>query len=134
MLSIFNWFQQRKKITALCIIMWAVIILAACLIPSKDVPSLSIFQYDKLVHFGIFGLLSFLMLLYLKNPRLVPQGLWVWIICTVYGYFIELLQGSGITEGRSYDGFDELADSFGAGLGVLIFFLFHFLNTRFKKD
>ena len=49
MLTIFNWFRNHKTIAAWCAYIWAAIIFAACLIPGRDVPSLSIFQYDKII-------------------------------------------------------------------------------------
>lgn len=130
MLTIFNWLRNHKKIAAFCFYTWAAIIFAACLLPGKDVPSLSIFQYDKVIHFAIFALLAFLFLLLFKNPVLKKEGLIVFLSCTAYGYFVELLQGSGITEGRSFDHYDALADAVGAALGLLVFFIFRYLGDR----
>lgn len=133
MLTIFNWFRKNKKLAALCAYIWAAIIFAACLIPGRDVPSLTIFQYDKLVHFGIFALLSFLFLLQMKQPTLKKRGLYTFLACTAYGYFVEIMQGSGITEGRAFDHLDALADGIGAILGVLIFFAMkHFANKKIE--
>jgi len=130
MLTIFNWLRSHKKIAAFCFYTWAAIIFAACLLPGKDVPSLSIFQYDKLIHFAIFALLAFLFLLLFKNPVLKKEGLIVFFSCTAYGYLVELLQGSGITEGRSFDHYDALADAVGAALGLLVFFVFRYWGDK----
>ncbi len=130
MLTIFNWLRSHKKIAAFCFYTWAAIIFAACLLPGKDVPSLSIFQYDKVIHFGIFALLAFLFLLLFKNPVLKKEGLIVFLSCTAYGYLVELLQGSGITEGRSFDHYDALADAVGAALGLLVFFVFRYWGDK----
>ncbi|HRP88917.1 MAG TPA: VanZ family protein [Edaphocola sp.] len=134
MLSIFQWFKNHKKIAALCASFWAAIIFAACLIPGRDVPSLSIFQYDKLVHFGIFGILAFQILYLFKNPRPFPHGISIWILVTIYGYLIEFLQGSGLTQGRSYDGLDALADSIGAGIGIGCFLIMEYFSSRRKQQ
>lgn len=125
MISIFNWFINHRKLAALCAYIWAAIIFAACLIPGRDVPSLSIFQYDKLLHFAIFALLAFLILLQMKRrrPRLLKEGLYTLLAGIAYGYFVEIMQGSGITEGRAFDHYDAMADGIGALLGVLIFFI-----------
>lgn len=123
MLTIFNWLRSHKKIAAFCFYTWAAIIFAACLIPGRDVPSLSIFQHDKLIHFAIFALLAFLFLLLFKKPVLKKEGWIVFLSCTACGYLVELLQGSGITAGRSFDHYDALADAVGAVLGILVFFM-----------
>lgn len=130
MLTIFNWLRSHKKIAAFCFYTWAAIIFAACLLPGKDVPSLSIFQYDKVIHFAIFALLAFLFPLLFKNPVLKQEGLIVFLSCTAYGYFVELLQGSGITEGRSFDHYDGLADAVGAALGLLVFFVLRYFGDK----
>lgn len=130
MLTIFNWFRKHKKVAAFCFYTWAAIIFGACLMPGKDVPSLSIFQYDKLIHFGIFGLLAFLFLFLFRNPALKQAGIIVFLSCTAYGYFVEILQGSGITAGRSFDHYDALADAVGAALGVIIFFVLKYFGDR----
>lgn len=133
MLALFNWLRDNKTIAAWCAYTWAAIIFAACLIPGREVPSLSIFQYDKLIHFGIFALLAFLLLFLVKEPKKV-HGLLVFLACTGYGYFVELLQGSGITEGRAFDHLDAFADSLGAVAGVVIFFLLrHFADNKSTK-
>ncbi len=134
MITIFNWFRNHEKIAAFCFYTWAAIIFAACLIPGRDVPSFTIFQYDKLIHFGIFALLAFLLLLQMQQPTLKKQGLYTFLACAAYGYFVEIMQGSGITAGRAFDHFDALADALGAGLGVMIFFVMkHFAEKRLKK-
>lgn len=134
MLTIFNWLRSHKKIAAFCFYTWAAIIFAACLLPGKDVPSLSVFQYDKMIHFAIFALLAFLLLLLFKNPVLRKEGSIVFLSCTAYGYFVELLQGSGITAGRSFDHYDALADAVGAVLGIFLFFILKFFGAKRSKS
>lgn len=132
MLTIFIWLKNNKNIAALCAYVWAAIIFGACLIPGRDVPSFTIFRFDKVLHFGIFGLLAFLLLFRFQKPKILNQGLVIWLVCSAYGYLIEVLQGSGITEGRSFDNYDALADSMGAVLGVFCFFIFNYLLTKRK--
>ncbi|RYD99569.1 MAG: hypothetical protein EOP54_03590 [Sphingobacteriales bacterium] len=135
MLTMFNWLRGHKTIAAFCFYTWAAIIFAACLLPGKDVPSLSVFQYDKVIHFAIFALMAFLFLLLFSNPVLKKEGLIVFLSCTAYGYCVELLQGSGITEGRSFDHYDALADAVGTALGVVLFFTFkHFGDKQKAKS
>lgn len=130
MLALFNWMREHKKIAAWCFFTWAAIIFVACLIPGREVPSLSIFQYDKVLHCGIFALLAFLFLFLFEEPTLKKHGALSFLVCTAYGYFVETMQGSGITEGRTFDHFDALADSVGAILGVLFFFLLKYLTDK----
>lgn len=131
MKTIFSWFLKHKKIAALCAYTWAAVILGACLLPGRDVPSISLFQHDKLLHFAIFGLLSFLVL-FRFTPLHFKDCFVVWLLCTAYGYLVELLQGSGITQGRAFDHFDALADSLGAALGILFFCGMNALVERSK--
>lgn len=121
MRSVFNWLVHHKKRAACLSIGWAAFIFAGCLLPGKDVPSLTIFQYDKVVHFGIFAVLSFLCLAVFRRPASLSNSIKVLLLCAAYGYAVELLQGSGLVEGRSCDLYDALADGIGAGIGILVF-------------
>jgi VanZ family protein len=47
----------------------------------------------------------------------------LFLLAVLVGYLVELLQGSGITSGRSYDMWDVLADGVGGALGVILFYL-----------
>lgn len=121
MKTIFNWFVAHKTRAVLLASGWAAFIFAGCLLPGGDVPSLTIFQYDKLVHFGIFAVLAFLLLCTYRKAA-ARQALIVFLLCAAYGYAVELLQGSGLVEGRSCDPYDALADSLGALIGIAVFF------------
>ena len=123
MKTVFNWFYFNKKRAALLTIAWAACILVACLIPGKEVPSFKFLEYDKLLHFCIFALLSFLWLCSLTAPRAQSQGVLIVTACILYGYLVEALQGSGLVAGRSFDHYDALADALGSVFGVAAFFL-----------
>lgn len=123
MRTVFHWLVRNKTRAACLSIGWAAFIFAGCLLPGKDVPSLTIFQYDKLVHFGIFAVLAFLCLAVYRKPGAFKNSLKVLLLCVAYGYAVELLQGSGLVEGRSCDLYDALADGIGALIGILIFHL-----------
>jgi len=118
----FNWFIKNKKRTVLVAIAWTVLILIACLIPGDEVPDVQVPLIDKYVHFIIFAGCSFL---WLCTAPLAPvrRSILVFVACIALGYIVELLQGSGITTGRSYDMFDVLADAIGSLIGVILFYL-----------
>ena len=103
-------------------------IFVACLIPGRDVPNVNFPLMDKWVHFIIFGGFTFLWLAAFQTTNF-KKRLLLFLLAVLVGYLVELLQGSGITSGRSYDMWDVLADSIGGALGVM---LFYFMERRFK--
>lgn len=110
-------------------IIWTVLIFIACLMPGNDVPDVHIPMIDKYVHFIIFAGFSFLWLCTIKNAGL-RSGVIIFLLSVATGYLVELLQGSGITRGRSYDLMDVLADAIGGIIGVILFFLFKSFTQR----
>ncbi len=124
MKAIFLFFYNHKKRTTWIAALWTLMILVACLIPGRDVPDVDVPFADKWVHFIIFAGFSFLWTCTFKQTSW-RAGLTTGILSVLLGYAVELLQGSGITEGRSYDLYDLLADSVGGMLGLLLFFLLY---------
>ena len=122
MKSIYLFFTKSKKRACLLVTVWTLFIFFACLIPGRDVPEVSIPLIDKWVHFIIFGGFAFLWLATFKNTNLWKR-IAIFLLAVLTGYIVELLQGSGITSGRSYDLMDVLADGIGGALGVGIFYL-----------
>jgi len=117
----FSWFIKNKKRTVLVAIAWTVLILVACLIPGNEVPDVHVPFMDKYVHFAIFAGFSFLWLCTLEQLTL-QKSIWIFIASVALGYLVELLQGSGITSGRSYDMYDVLADAVGGLIGIILFY------------
>lgn len=76
---------------------------------------------DKIVHFGIFCILSTLICLE-KKLLLTPDKIKILIISTLYGVMIEIIQD--FIPWRGFDYFDMVADFAGALLGVFIYKLF----------
>lgn len=118
----FLFFYGHKKRTALFASLWTLMILVACLIPGDEIPDVKVPLIDKWVHFAIFGGFSFLWMSVCRRPTL-RNAFYMALLATALGYAVELLQGSGITRGRSYDLYDLLADSIGGILGLAVFFL-----------
>jgi len=125
---LFNFFTQHKVRTKVIATLWTLMILVACLIPGRDVPSVNFPLADKWVHFIIFGGFSFLWLAVYQTTNF-KKRLLLFLLAVLLGYIVELLQGSGITSGRSYDMWDVLADSIGGALGVI---LFYFMERSYK--
>ncbi|MBI4931233.1 MAG: VanZ family protein [Bacteroidetes bacterium] len=105
-------------------LLWAILILVLCLMPGKDLPSLTIFEYDKIVHFLIYLLLAIMMyygwrkqnsFLSLHKNTLIK----ILLITTIYGFAVEIMQEL-FTADRHFDIFDALANSVGAVAGSLL--------------
>lgn len=85
-------------------VVWSLLILGLCSVPGNDVPDLG---WDKLHHFGAFGIMSALW--YWAKP----QQTWSVVIGLIaYGFFIEVWQHV-LPIGRTFDLWDGLADALG---------------------
>ena len=120
--QLFSFFYQDKRRALFHAIFWTLHIFLACLLPGQEVPNISIPFIDKWVHFAIFGGFAFLWLCYLKSANLL-KGFGVALISILVGFLVELLQGSGITSGRSFEYLDVVADGIGGIIGIVVFFL-----------
>ena len=132
MKAIFQFFIRSKTRALIFAIVWTLIIFTACLIPSRDVPEVDLPLIDKWVHFVIFGGFSFLWLATFREVNV--QKCFVIFLCSVaVGYVVELLQGSGITTGRSYDLMDVVADAVGGALGAIVFYGMDKIYVKAKR-
>lgn len=109
-------------------LLWALLIMALCGIPGRDIPHVSFLElisFDKFVHAFIFFVLVILLIhgfgrqtsfpLLNKKPMLIA-----FILCVAYGGALELLQ-QAVFEERSADLYDFIANSFGVAVGTLSF-------------
>ena len=113
-----SFIKKRARFIA---ILWTLLVLFLCLLPSNKIPEFNVPLIDKWVHFLLFGCFSFLWLLTLKQYSFLHLLFWA-IITAVFGWFIEELQGFFIVLGRAKDSFDVLADAIGGVLGCILFF------------
>jgi len=102
---------------------WFVIANILFLMPGEDVPSYSFLDeiyFDKWVHAGLFGGLTFLIAYgCIKSGRLTKKLLIkISIACVVYGIFIEFMQ-KYVAVDRDYDVNDMIADTVGCALGYI---------------
>ncbi|MEM6358551.1 MAG: VanZ family protein [Bacteroidota bacterium] len=106
-------------------ILWALLILVLTLTPGKSVPNLSIFDYDKLGHAGIFLIQSYLLTtgLYLKSKtRSKEKYILIGSVSAVlYGFMIEYAQE--FIPDRGMEAYDAVANIAGALCGVGLFYL-----------
>lgn len=97
-------------------LLWAAIILWLCLIPGKSLPEwdwFAIFDLDKLVHGGMFFVLSVLLAQAFKGGGVKRYLLWAVVVSTGYGLFTEFMQGLEAL-GRRTDINDIIANTIGA--------------------
>ncbi len=105
-------------------IFWAALILVLCLMPGKDLPSITIFEFDKIIHFIIYVLLALLMYYGWRKQdsfTSLHQNTFmkILLITSCYGFAVEIMQEL-FTADRHFDIFDALANSTGAVAGSLL--------------
>jgi VanZ family protein len=105
-------------------ILWAAFILILCLMRGHDLPSVSIWEFDKLVHFAFYVILSALMFWGWKKQTYfsvlhLQTALKILAITITYGFAVEILQEL-VTADRHFELFDAIANSAGGIAGSLI--------------
>ncbi len=101
--------------------LWAVFILVICLIPAREIPSVGLFQADKIVHIAVYFILTWLFYSsFQKNKiNLSPYHFFLLITTIIgYGFFIEIAQELFTTD-RHFDMWDAVAN----GLGTVLFII-----------
>jgi len=121
--------QKREILRFIPAGIWSAVIAFLCLMPSGDLPENQLFNiphFDKLVHAGLYFILSLLLIKPLSKSGL-PAILPIIAYTVILGGGLELLQAF-FTVSRSGSWFDLLADIIGAmaGVGILrIIISFH---------
>lgn len=125
--KLFNIFCFGKMRYLWLPLVWALIILALCGMPGKDIPHISfleILSFDKWVHAGIFFVLVLLMIRgFSRQFPAWPQKAIIFftlLFAIGYGGALELMQAAVFVE-RSADLYDFIANASGAVLGVLLY-------------
>lgn len=92
--------------------------------PGRDLPSVSLWEFDKVAHFGVYFILTGLMLwgwhkqssfAWFKQNAFLK----ILLITFVYGFAVEVLQEM-FTADRHFDVYDAVANSTGAVVGVWV--------------
>jgi VanZ family protein len=104
---------------------WAGVILWLSLLPGPALPPVSIWEFDKFAHIGVYGLLAFLAAAAFPaqfSRHLGRYGLTSAIFYGIvaFGLAIEIVQGSFI-QGRYFDVLDILANITGSILGLVVY-------------
>jgi len=112
----------------------AIIILVLSLVPIDTSAGSALINFphaDKVAHFMLYGLLSFLLLheLHRNFNGKFSVILFTLILCLSYGGVIEIFQS--FIDGRSAEAYDLLADFLGSLMAIPAFFLFKRLFARF---
>jgi VanZ family protein len=102
---------------------WALLIFIESSVPSSDIPNSAIFEYDKLIHLGIYFVLAFLVYRAFSiegvSPRLRSLAALLTVaLVALFGASDEYHQH--FVPGRSMEFFDWVADSLGAVLAVAV--------------
>ena len=109
--------------------LWLLITMILFFTPGNEFPEVSWFgkyQGDKLLHAGMFSLLSFLFIYPRRTKDKISKNMWITIVlcwCGLYGLLVEIIQYFFIPY-RSGDFWDFLSDFIGA-LIVFTWFWFH---------
>lgn len=88
----------------------------------NEIPKISIPNFDKIVHFTLYTILSFLWMWSLKtkaNHSFKKNASFIFLIGTCFGIVIEILQET-LTQTRSGEILDVLSNSSGILFGLLI--------------
>lgn len=112
--------------------MWLLIIFIQSSFPAIELPKVELISADKIVHMGVFALLTmlcYISLIHIQKPNMFSEKplLWSFIICTVYGASDEIHQY--FVPNRSSELQDWAADVLGVILAVLV--IKYFLQNRF---
>lgn len=122
--------RKYLRYIILPIIIGLLIFTATCLVQTDDIPQLpGNFAWDKVVHFGMFFVLSFVNFidyykLYNGKPQLFKWMFWGFVLPVIYGGIIEILQEYFFS--RSGEWADFIADFLGSLTAMLIILFLHF--------
>lgn len=96
--------------------------------PGRELPSLTIWEFDKIGHFGVYLILSALMVYGWRKQKSFSflhskMLLKILLLTSVYGFAVEVLQEL-FTADRHFDILDALANSTGAVAGSFLTAIF----------
>lgn len=115
-------------------ILWFIITTVLLVLPGPDIPSVSfldIIYFDKWVHAGLFGGMTFLFSFPFIRKYKAPKKLLIYIaiLSALYGVAMEYVQ-KYIAFERDFDYFDMAADAVGCIIG---YFACTILKRRLKR-
>ena len=124
--------MKLKILSFLPALGWLIFTIILLVMPGSDLPEEPFFEiiyFDKWVHIGMFGILTFLWCLPLLKSKNGSAKLFLLIaLCSIiYGVLMEFVQKYLAFE-RDFDLLDIIADSVGSILALI--WLFYFLRRR----
>ena len=114
--------MNRRKIALICAISWTLFIVIGLTVPGKTYPNSSLLDFDKLIHAGLFFILSLLWLFALAHDRLT-RALTITAIVVVFSFGTEWYQDL-LPFGRTGDVLDAVADTAGTLAGFVVWALY----------
>ena len=99
-------------------ILWSGLILVGLTVPGSSLPSARLFEFDKLIHGGLFLVLTLLWLAATSRGH-SGKGIGVLTVVLAFSVLSELYQG-WLPFDRTPDFLDSAADATGAVIGFLI--------------
>ena len=103
-----------KKILLAIALLYTIVLAVLSLLSSDDLPDVEVEYVDKFAHTIAYALLCFIWYLVLKYFKFSKALLVAAAIAIIYGIILEVLQGT-LTEGRTLDLYDLLANCIGVG-------------------
>ena len=110
---------------------WTVCIVVGLTLPGSAMPSTRLWEFDKLIHAGLFFVLTLLWLSALTRGRL-DREVAVLAVILAFSVLTELYQGM-LPFGRQADMLDAAADSAGAVAGFALWFPARKLMDRWSE-
>lgn len=122
------------KIYRIALIIWTLIVLTLLIMPAKafyhPLRFLTFHHADKLIHFCLFGMLTFLM--YKSLPKIIIKRKQLTIIISIsaFGFLTECIQGLMYnTSQRSFSIYDWLFDTLAAIFIIAFLFVYEKLTN-----
>jgi len=103
---------MKKSFLLMLAILWMAIIWIISSIPSKDLPSFSMFGIDKLAHFGVYFVWGILVNLYLKTCGAGKKVYWIVYLMMLIAAALDEYHQKYIP-GRSVTVYDFMANAAG---------------------
>lgn len=92
---ILQFFLKNRLLIVFLLVASTMVIIFLTLFPSNKIGTSQLYQYDKLGHFVLFFTWTFLFgLLMISYKHLEASLIWIFIIGSLFGIFIEFMQGA----------------------------------------
>ena len=119
--KLFQWADKHIYLIKTVAVLWILMIIILCLMPSPDIPSnYEIPFLDKIVHFTFYFVLCLFMLLIFKIPKWSTRIFLLVILVFCFSLTIEIIQYIMPWE-RSFSVADLVANLSGIIAGIIIF-------------